>query len=597
MQGRIFFTVTTLHGLSWYIYWSSHYVYPYQGLAENSIPSQTLIFDEFSSYVSIFGQLAYLCIILQVLFSLSIFRRNLFELFYYLHHIFIFIVIFSLIHSYLQHSGWNTDQLLYYILPGLTIYIIDRINRIYRSYFIKTNLVSLTANNSYYENLTIIEIRRSKFNFKPGQYCFLNVPAISKLQWHPFSITSELGAENLTFHIKSYKEDSWCGRLNKLTKKLGDEDEDATDLKSETSFMKLSFFNALDVKVDGPYGVGYFQANKYQNLIFICGGIGITPVISILQTLISSYHNNYVDNIDNNNLNHRKNNKDNNLKNNEGINDGDYNIKLSSSKTIHLLWVVSEAKNLLWFGDFLLNLKEIEQLKTSPINIKVHLFVTRNFDDSTGNHLNGIIRVPRRTPPTYKVYPSRSVDDEINTDGYEEDRSGGESDSFINYYQEKERKRKRKKKNKEKKAYNEDIISSVDSKINESLYEGNGDIYASSSSIFTSTNSVLTNDQSLQTNLNYQSDNEDEQDEQDEEERIIHFHKGRPNVDRFIENIRRSYVSQYRNINSKIAVSTLVCGPLDLEIDTLMACKKYSGRRVNSKINVQFKFTSQTFIL
>ena len=38
-------------------------------------------------------------------------------------------------------------------------------------------------------------------NIRPGGYYFLRVPAVSALQWHPFSITCTDG-ERVTFYVK-----------------------------------------------------------------------------------------------------------------------------------------------------------------------------------------------------------------------------------------------------------------------------------------------------------------------------------------------------------------------------------------------------------
>ena len=47
-----------------------------------------------------------------------------------------------------------------------------------------------------------IEIQFSpSFKYKAGQYLFLNVPAVSSLQWHPFTITSAPDDPYVSVHI------------------------------------------------------------------------------------------------------------------------------------------------------------------------------------------------------------------------------------------------------------------------------------------------------------------------------------------------------------------------------------------------------------
>ena len=41
----------------------------------------------------------------------------------------------------------------------------------------------------------------------------------------------------------------------------------------------------LSVRVDGPYGQVPFDATKHASIVFVCGGVGVTPVIGFLRTL------------------------------------------------------------------------------------------------------------------------------------------------------------------------------------------------------------------------------------------------------------------------------------------------------------------------
>nr|GEW90772.1 ferric reduction oxidase 2-like [Tanacetum cinerariifolium]GEW90773.1 ferric reduction oxidase 2-like [Tanacetum cinerariifolium] len=88
---------------------------------------------------------------------------------------------------------------------------------------------------------------------------FVNIPSISKLQWHPFTITSSsnLDPEKLSVVIKS--EGTWS---QMLYEKL-----------SQPSPM-----NHLQVSVEGPYGPA---STHFQH-----GGSGITPFISIIRELL-----------------------------------------------------------------------------------------------------------------------------------------------------------------------------------------------------------------------------------------------------------------------------------------------------------------------
>ncbi|KAK9075355.1 hypothetical protein SSX86_003678 [Deinandra increscens subsp. villosa] len=114
-----------------------------------------------------------------------------------------------------------------------------------------------------------VELNFSKIpelNYNPMSSIFVNVPKISKLQWHPFTITSSsnLEPEKLSVVIKS--EGSW-------SRKLYEE-------------LSLPSINHLQVSVEGPYGPATTHFHKYEKLVMFSGGSGITPFISIIRELV-----------------------------------------------------------------------------------------------------------------------------------------------------------------------------------------------------------------------------------------------------------------------------------------------------------------------
>ena len=74
---------------------------------------------------------------------------------------------------------------------------------------------------------------------------FINIPSISKLQWHPFTITSssKLEPEKLSVVVKS--EGTWSKKLYRL-------------------LSTLSAIDHLGVSIEGPYGpasTNYLRSN------------------------------------------------------------------------------------------------------------------------------------------------------------------------------------------------------------------------------------------------------------------------------------------------------------------------------------------------
>ena len=103
-------------------------------------------------------------------------------------------------------------------------------------------------------------------SYEMGQYYFINIPSISTLEWHPFSISSSPEDFNTTHHIKNMGSEQWTGKLAQLA------GLSSVDL-ARTSLI-----------IDGPYGIP-LNLDSCKSVLFIAGGIGITPIHSCIRHL------------------------------------------------------------------------------------------------------------------------------------------------------------------------------------------------------------------------------------------------------------------------------------------------------------------------
>ena len=94
-------------------------------------------------------------------------------------------------------------------------------------------------------------------NYKPGQFMIVQLERDGKVsESHPFTISSSPTEDRLSISVKS----------------VGD----FTDTIGDTKISGTAY-------IDAPYGVFSFLNHDAQDLVFIAGGIGITPLMSMLR--------------------------------------------------------------------------------------------------------------------------------------------------------------------------------------------------------------------------------------------------------------------------------------------------------------------------
>ena len=117
------------------------------------------------------------------------------------------------------------------------------------------------------------------WTYKPGHYVYLNVPALSLFQWHPFTLTSCPDDSYMSVHIHTTGD--WSKGILDLMKSSYDKSKAAernrrfNGIASPTSLPRLH--------VAGPYCAPADQVFQYEAVVLVGAGIGITPYMSILR--------------------------------------------------------------------------------------------------------------------------------------------------------------------------------------------------------------------------------------------------------------------------------------------------------------------------
>ncbi|GAB2273781.1 hypothetical protein Dimus_008560 [Dionaea muscipula] len=211
-------------------------------------------------------------------------RLTGFNAFWYSHHLFVLVYILLIIHGeklYMVHKWYLKTTWMYLAVPVL-LYAGERTLRFFRSglYTVRLLKVAIYPGNV----LTLKMSKPAQFHYKSGQYMFVQCPAVSPLEWHPFSITSAPGDDYLSIHIRQLGD--WTTELRKVFSEVcqapvaGKSGLLRADETSSKSLPKLL--------IDGPYGAPAQDYHKYDVLLLVGLGIGATPFISILKDLLNN---------------------------------------------------------------------------------------------------------------------------------------------------------------------------------------------------------------------------------------------------------------------------------------------------------------------
>ncbi|KAG7375287.1 ferric/cupric-chelate reductase, partial [Phytophthora boehmeriae] len=114
----------------------------------------------------------------------------------------------------------------------------------------------------------------SAYDYKVGNFLYLNVPEISKLEWHALTIASS---------PKSSPTD-----VTLLVKPLGDWSKNLVQYAKDCSRDNV----APLLYMDGFYGASLELYEDYSTVCLVGGGIGVTPVLAILDDLVAKLSSN-----------------------------------------------------------------------------------------------------------------------------------------------------------------------------------------------------------------------------------------------------------------------------------------------------------------
>ncbi|OCT86723.1 hypothetical protein XELAEV_18020412mg [Xenopus laevis] len=294
-----------------------------------------------SGTASITGILLQLLICLMLLFSSTFVRKGgYFEVFYWTHLSYIWIWILLFLHT---PKFWK-----WFLVPGL-LFLLEKL---FGAAVSRTGDVYISEVNLLPSKVTHLVIKRPpSFQFKPGDYIYLNIPVIAKYEWHPFTISSAPEqADTIWLHIRSLGQ--WTNKLyeyfhrpqtvhrhetkrqtlalkngqhlsqehlfssSHICEAVASNDDDQIELTSyrpcrspQGEEVRVSLDGTGSVQgqeicckdsdnqrlcnikcyIDGPYGTPTRRIFTSDHAVLIGAGIGITPFASILQSIMYRY--------------------------------------------------------------------------------------------------------------------------------------------------------------------------------------------------------------------------------------------------------------------------------------------------------------------
>ncbi|KAF8033284.1 hypothetical protein BT93_D2016 [Corymbia citriodora subsp. variegata] len=242
--GHIVMVLFTVHGIVYIIYWivvgEASQILMWQGHGVSNLAGEISLLAGLVLWATTFPRV----------------RRKMFELFFYTHYLYILFVIFFVLHIGIGFSCM--------MLPGFYLFMVDRFLRLLQSRS-RARLISARV-----LPCDTVELNFSKtpgLEYTPTSIMFLNVPSLSKLQWHPFTISSNSNLEKDKLSVIIKNEGSWSKKLYQILSSPSPPDR-------------------LEASVEGPYGPASTHFLRYEKLVMVSGGSGITPFISIIREYI-----------------------------------------------------------------------------------------------------------------------------------------------------------------------------------------------------------------------------------------------------------------------------------------------------------------------
>ena len=239
-----------------------------------------------------------LCMLLMYTTAHAKIRQQSFETFWYTHHLFIPFLLGLYTHATncfvrdstneyspfagekfwthcIGYQGWRWE-----LWTG-GLYLIERVYREIRARR-KTEIVKVIRHPC---DATELQFSKPSMRYKAGQWLFINIPSVSRQQWHPFTITSCPFDPYISIHMRQVGD--WTRAASDA---LGAgpaqaKEYDAVDPMGMYEVALQQGQKMPAIRIDGPYGAPAEDVFDNEIAVLIGTGIGVTPWAAILKNI------------------------------------------------------------------------------------------------------------------------------------------------------------------------------------------------------------------------------------------------------------------------------------------------------------------------
>ncbi|XP_043928344.1 cytochrome b-245 heavy chain [Protopterus annectens] len=322
----------------------------------------------FTYLAGLTGVVITLALILMITSSTETIRRSYFEVFWYTHHLFVVFFIGLVIHGIRRIVRGQTDESLKthnstvcaslyaqwptegcpvpdfagtppmtwkWVVGPMFLYLCERIIRFWHS----QQKVVITKVVTHPSKVIELQMKQKGFKMEVGQYISMQCPQVSSLEWHPFTLTSAPEEDHFSVHIRIVGD--WTDGVFKAY------GGDKKEFQEAWQLPKMA--------VDGPFGTASEDVFRYEVVMLVGAGIGVTPFASVLKSVWYKYCNN------------------------------DTHLKL---KKIYFYWLCRETHAFEWFTDLLLSLEAQMAEKNKTDFLSYNIYLTGGWDDAQAAHIH-----------------------------------------------------------------------------------------------------------------------------------------------------------------------------------------------------------------